>query len=163
MYNLKKSKLRLLLNVGIVFTTVIVIYFMFFNDNTQADLNNNDITFLLPLKKPKEYNVWLIFTKVSQRSPLRYKFHNLLENILNISSVPLKFHIIVDNSSKQLAENEISEVVTHSNKPILYKFYDVEICARAISDIVQVMTPHFSSKPGKLLFYLYCTKLISEF
>ncbi|KAJ3655311.1 hypothetical protein Zmor_014446 [Zophobas morio] len=110
-------------------------------------LNKNSISFLPP-KKVKDYHVWLIFTKVTERSPLRYKFHNLLENILNISTVSLKFHIIVDNSSKYLATNEISDVVSHSNKPIYYKFYDVEICAKAIEDIVEVLTPHFSSKPG---------------
>ncbi|XP_044268502.1 xyloside xylosyltransferase 1 isoform X1 [Tribolium madens] len=152
----KQPKLRLLLKLGILCSALLVVYFTFFSHNSSDA--TNDVTFLLPPKKPKEYNVWLIFTKVSQRSPLRYKFHNLLENILNISSVPLKFHIIVDNSSKHLAVGEISDVVSHSNRAIFYKFYDIEMCAKAISDIVDVMTPHFSSKPGTYysdaLFYI---------
>jgi hypothetical protein len=159
MYNLKTPvlKLKLLLNISLLFSILTVFYFIFLNVNTQDNVMNDSISFL-PFKKLRDYNVWLIFTKVTERSPLKYKFHNLLENILNTSTIPVKFHIIVDNSSKNIAINEISDVVSHSNKPIYYKLYDVEVCARAISDIVEVMTPHFSSKPGTYysdaLFYI---------
>lgn len=45
-----------------------------------------------------------------------------------------------------------------TNKTVLYTLYDVKEAARLIKDIVDVMTPHFSSKPGTYysdaLFYL---------
>ncbi|XP_063901879.1 xyloside xylosyltransferase 1 isoform X3 [Zophobas morio] len=167
MNNFQLSLVKFLLNVIILFGACAIVYNIFLTYTTpQKLLNKNSISFLPP-KKVKDYHVWLIFTKVTERSPLRYKFHNLLENILNISTVSLKFHIIVDNSSKYLATNEISDVVSHSNKPIYYKFYDVEICAKAIEDIVEVLTPHFSSKPGihttVFKYYIYIFSILGTY
>ncbi|RZC40885.1 xyloside xylosyltransferase 1 [Asbolus verrucosus] len=161
MYNLKTSSstVKRLLKIAVIFTTFAVIYFVFLTNNSPKNSTKHDVDVnFLPVKTIKDFNVWLIFTKVTEKSPLKYKFHNLLENILNISSVPLKFHIIVDNSSRNLAVNEISDVVSHSNKPIHYNLYDMDICAKVISDIVEAMMPHFSSKPGTYysdaLFYI---------
>uniref|UniRef100_A0A6P7GN63 Xyloside xylosyltransferase 1 n=1 Tax=Diabrotica virgifera virgifera TaxID=50390 RepID=A0A6P7GN63_DIAVI len=108
-------------------------------------------------KKSKEYNIWLIFTKVTNVSTLSYKFRDLIHNLLNVSSVPLKFNIIVDKVSQGIAENQIADVI-YGNKTLVYSFYDIEESAKKIQDIVEVMTPHFSSKPGTYysdaLFYI---------
>lgn len=161
MYNLKSPLSKILFNFFIVFSIWILFYFII-NCNTGSSKSNIEHTNnnVVPLKKEIQENVWLIFTKVTEKSPLRFKFRNLLENILNISSIPLKFHIITDNSSKELAISEISDVVSHSNKVMHYKLYDVQICAKKISHIVEVMTPHFSSKPGMLFSNLNCYFII---
>lgn len=96
-----------------------------------------------------DYNIWLIFTKVTNVSTLSYKFHYLLHNLINISTVPLKFNIIVDRVSQNIAENQIADLPL-SNKTMSFKFYDIEESAKKIQDIVEVMTPHFSSRPGTL-------------
>lgn len=101
------------------------------------------------LTQKREFNVWLIFTKVKNKSLLANKFGNLVYNLINVSSVPLTFHIIIDEKSKPLAEFHLSDVVYKTNKTLIYKFYNVKECALKIADIVDVMTPYFSSKPGK--------------
>lgn len=94
-----------------------------------------------------DYNIWLIFTKVTNVSTLSYRFHYLLHNLINISTVPLKFNIIVDRASQNIAENQIADLPLR-NKVMTFKFYDIEESAKKIQDIVEVMTPHFSSRPG---------------
>lgn len=94
-----------------------------------------------------DYNIWLIFTKVTNVSTLSYKFHNLLHNLINISSVSLKFNIIVDRVSQNIAENQIADLPLN-NKTMTFRFFDIEESAKKIHDIVEVMTPHFSSRPG---------------
>lgn len=95
-----------------------------------------------------DYNIWLIFTKVTNISTLSYKFHYLLHNLINISTIPLKFNIIVDRVSQSIAENQIADLPL-SNKTMTFKFYDIEESAKKIQDIVEVMTPYFSSRPGE--------------
>lgn len=102
------------------------------------------------------YNVWFIFTKVYDRSPLTLKFKALLTSMLNTSSVPLHLHMFVDNGSKGIAKEKILHAMQKTNKTVLYSLYDVKEAAKKIKDIVDVMTPHFSSKPGGFKsFYLY--------
>ncbi|XP_057663450.1 xyloside xylosyltransferase 1 isoform X1 [Diorhabda carinulata] len=124
--------------------------------NIKKDVGN--VKFLPSIyKKSKEYNIWIIFTKVTNVSTLSYKFRDLIHNLLNVSSVPLKFNIIVDEVSQVIAENQIADVL-YGNKTLVYSFYDIEESANKIQDIVKVMTPHFSSKPGTYysdaLFYI---------
>lgn len=94
-----------------------------------------------------EFNVWLIFTKVYLGSPLTYKFMALLDNLMVISSVPLNLNIIVDNSSKAMAENYILKQMQKSNKNISHTFYHITESARRVEDIVDIMSNIFS-KPG---------------
>lgn len=94
-----------------------------------------------------DYNVWLIFTKVIDKSPLMYNFKNLIWNLLNVSSVPLHFNIFVDNTSKSLARKILIDANT-TDTIYKYTFYDVVTSAKLIQDIVSTMTPHFSSRPG---------------
>ncbi|KAK9888921.1 hypothetical protein WA026_001141 [Henosepilachna vigintioctopunctata] len=99
----------------------------------------------------------MIFTKVYRGSLLKYKFTNLIANLLNVSSVPLMLNVIVDNSSRGIAEKIIVEQIRTSNRNMTYSFYNIDYCAKIVNDIVEVMS-HFFSKPGSyysdVLFYI---------
>ncbi|KAJ8917524.1 hypothetical protein NQ315_005573 [Exocentrus adspersus] len=164
---MSKIRTNVLLNICIVIGLLLLFYYAFLTHDTinQRNLKKNarkdikHVKFLPPsLKKRREYNVWLIFTKVTKISTLSFKFRDLIHNLLNVTSVPLKFNIIVDKISQRIAENQISDVVLYMNKSVVYSFYDIEESAKKIQDIVQVMTPYFSSKPGTYysdaLFYI---------
>lgn len=94
-----------------------------------------------------DYNVWLIFTKVIDKSPLMYNFKNLIKNLLNVSTVPLHLNIFVDGNSESLARGILTEA-NISKANFKYTFYNVVASAELVEDIVEVMTPHFSSRPG---------------
>lgn len=108
-------------------------------------------------QEASEYNIWLIFTKVIDKSPLMYNFNRLINNLMNVSSLPLNFHVIIDNGSKPLAEAVFSEF-KENWRLLSVNYYHIEHCASKISDIIQAMMPHFSSKPGTYysdaLFYV---------
>lgn len=76
------------------------------------------------------------------------KFKTLLTNLLELSSVPLRLHLFVDGASKGIARKKVLNAMERTNKTVMYSFYDVEEAAQKIEDIVNVMMPHFSSKPG---------------
>lgn len=96
-----------------------------------------------------DFNVWFIFTKVRYRnSPLKYKFRTLINSILKYSSSVLNFHIICDDSSKQIAQQLIVQAVSYTGKRIEVFFYDVKSVTKELSDITETMRPHFSSQPG---------------
>ncbi|CAG9813914.1 unnamed protein product [Phaedon cochleariae] len=155
------------LNICIVTGFILLVYYAFLTQDSinhrkhlrrivRKDTQNIGVLTSFP-RKTKEYNIWLVFTKVTNVSTLSYKFRDLIHNLLNVSSVPLKFNIIVDKVSQGIAENQIADVL-YGNKTIVYSFYDIEESAKKIQDIVEVMTPHFSSKPGTYysdaLFYI---------
>lgn len=138
-----KFKNKLLTNILIIVTALLVVYYVIVSGRLSKigeNLTKND----------DDYNIWLIFTKINDYSPLRYKFRNLIGNLLNISTIPLQFHIIVDNKSEIIAKHELENVL-HKNIFFSYKFYKIEECAAKIDDIVAVMSPHFSSEPGLFL------------
>lgn len=151
-----KIRTNVLLNICIIIGLCLLFYYAFLTHNSinqrlkkNARKDIKHVKFIsTTLKKQKEYNIWLIFTKVTNISTLRFKFRDLIRNLLNVTSVPLKFNIIVDKVSQRIAENQISDVVFYMNKSLIYSFYGIEECAKKIQDIVQVMTPYFSSKPG---------------
>nr|CAI5820045.1 unnamed protein product [Callosobruchus analis] len=162
-----KTRTNTFLNVLIVIAFVILFYYACFSGDTinqrrsirrslRKDIRNLKYV-TSALSNPKDYNVWLIFTKVTNISTLSYKFRDLIHNLLTVSSVPLKFNIIVDRVSQGIAENQISDLL-YDNKTLVYSFYDIDESARKIQDIVEVMTPYFSSKPGTYysdaLFYI---------
>nr|XP_023022389.1 xyloside xylosyltransferase 1 [Leptinotarsa decemlineata] len=163
----KTRSVNTFLNICIIIGLITLFYYAFSTEDSnnhqrhmrkipRRQIGNLKFTSSSP-KNTKEYNVWLIFTKVTNASTLIYKFRDLVHNLLNVSSVPLKFNIIVDRVSQGIAENQIADVV-YGNKTIVYSFYDIEESAKKIQDIVEVMTPHFSSKPGTYysdaLFYI---------
>lgn len=158
MWNINNYYLKIILKFFVIFSIVVVFYYTFVSNTNPKETDGIINTRLAHLKSVSHNNieryyyednyVWLIFTKVKRMSPLRYKFFDLLVNLMNVSSVPLEFNIIVDNSSQEIALYEISNVVSRTNKTVKYKFHNVERAAQSIQDIVSVMTPYFSSKPG---------------
>lgn len=101
-----------------------------------------------PNKKTSFYNIWCIFTKVTDRSPMRRKFRILTESLFTFTSVNLTFHVIVDSSSKIIAQTVIKTHFIKLNKLFIVKYYDVHKSASEIEDIVSAMSPKFSSNPG---------------
>ncbi|XP_030761365.1 xyloside xylosyltransferase 1-like [Sitophilus oryzae] len=149
-----------LLNSFVFVIVCFLLYFVVITRRLETEqLKISDVLFE-PSKEHSnvDYNVWLIFTKVTNKSTLTFKFQNLISNLLNVSTVPLKFHIIVDEKSKTIAKYKLSEVVYSLNKSLVYTFYNVQDCSTKLSDIVNVMTPFFSSRPGTYfsdaLFYI---------
>lgn len=65
--------------------------------------------------------------------------------------MPLKFNIIVDRLSQSIAENQIADLPLR-NITMTFKFYDIEESAMKIQDMVEVMTPYFSSRPGNFCY-----------
>lgn len=109
----------------------------YYNDVDSKDKNDN--------------NIWITLTKVVDKSPLTYKFKHLVLNLHTVSSVPINLNIFVDPHSKSIASNYFSYLSREKNITVRYKFYDVTQSAGMITDIVQAMTPYFSSRPGKIL------------
>lgn len=161
MVNLK-SHLKISLNVFVIITVASVLYYIFqMNHNIGNNLSTIGLKQMRLFAKDNRletYNVWFIFTKVWERSPLTSKFGSLLINLLNVTSVPLHLHLLVDDASKIIARKKLKSAMWKMRKNITYSFYDVEQAAEVVEDIVNVMTPHFSSKPGTYysdaLFYL---------
>lgn len=157
MFNLN-AYLKISLNLFLIFSITTILYYTFeTNSGITEHLNSSGVKlvrFFPRENKTETYNVWFIFTKVSDRSPLTLKFKALLINMLNLSSVPLHLHLLVDNSSKNIAKKKVMNAMRKTNKTVLYSFYDVKEAAEIIEDVVNVMMPHFSSKPGILLIFL---------
>ncbi|XP_050306880.1 xyloside xylosyltransferase 1-like [Anthonomus grandis grandis] len=170
---MKGPKNLILLQLFLAILLIVVLYFAFVTLSLKVpstvatsivqEAQNLSFIHSSPVTTPRniinnDFNIWLIFTKVNNKSSLTYKFGNLVHNLLNVTSVPLRFHILVDEKSKGIAQNKLSEVVYRSNKSLVYTFYDVQNAAAKIQDIVRVMTPFFSSKPGTYysdaLFYI---------
>ncbi|KAK4879873.1 hypothetical protein RN001_008019 [Aquatica leii] len=106
----------------------------------------------------RTYNVWLILTKVDINASLKLKFSSLISNLLNVSSVPLSFHVIVDDASENVAQNYFINVSTNLKYELKYKFYNIKEVSRSMQDIVTILMPHFSLQPGNYysdaLFYV---------
>ncbi|CAG9768379.1 unnamed protein product [Ceutorhynchus assimilis] len=163
---MKKPKKSFLLHAFLFIILICLVYFAFITINLKNNppptpssaVFHSFTTNASTITKNPDYNIWLIFTKVSTKSPLTVKFENLLYNLLNVSSVLLNFNIIVDEKSKSIALLKLTEIMVKANKSMNYKFYDVQDCARKITDIYDAMMPFFSSKPGTYysdaLFYI---------
>ncbi|XP_015172557.1 PREDICTED: xyloside xylosyltransferase 1 [Polistes dominula] len=94
------------------------------------------------------YNVWCIFTKVGTNSPMRTKFHVFTKSLLAFATVDIAFHVIIDDDSYTIADTIVQDVMSTTNKTMKVQYYNVHEQARQLEDIVSVMSPHFSSKPG---------------
>lgn len=99
-------------------------------------------------------HVWFTFTKAGVNSPLGLKLESMLDGLVGHSAaVRLHLNVIGDANSKPAAAIIIDRVVKHHypdrtpHRPTT-SFYDVDECAERLSDIVDCMTPHFSSTPG---------------
>lgn len=102
----------------------------------------------------KVLNIWCIFTKVTENAPLQFKFQNLIKSLIAHSSNSLHIHVICDNFSKTIAKKILDNVSNSTALSVVYSFYDVKSSAQKINDIVEIMTPYFSSQPGKF-FNIY--------
>ncbi|XP_008559904.1 xyloside xylosyltransferase 1 [Microplitis demolitor] len=131
------------------------------NENHSATLdiinnnnNNNNKTYVnkfinsLDNSMTNNYNVWCIFTKVTTNSPMKRKFRIFTESLLKYSSVDIYFNVITDNDSRVIAEGIINNIILVFKKSIQVQYYDVHKLASQLEDIVSVMSPKFSSKPG---------------
>ncbi|XP_043679362.1 xyloside xylosyltransferase 1 isoform X1 [Vespula pensylvanica] len=94
------------------------------------------------------YNVWCIFTKVSTNSPMRRKFYVFTKSLLSLATVDIAFHVITDDDSRPIAQNVVQSVASSTKKTMKVQYYNVQELAQQLEDIVSVMSPHFSSKPG---------------
>ncbi|XP_063222681.1 xyloside xylosyltransferase 1 isoform X4 [Bacillus rossius redtenbacheri] len=94
------------------------------------------------------YNVWCIFTKVTYNAPLKEKFKTFTYSLVKKSSVDISYHVITDNSSKNVAEDIIGNVRKTTSKLLEVTYYDAGRLAHQLTDIVTAMQPHFSSQPG---------------
>lgn len=124
-------------------------------------------------RMPPTRHVWLTFTKAGANSPLGLKLEAMLDSMMMHSrDVVLHLNVISDVASRDAAKLLIERLLSLHYPPTFsqhprnlkprptYSMYDVDECARNLSDIVQCMTPHFSSKPGliKLIFKnFYCS------
>lgn len=107
-----------------------------------------------PLKE-NSINIWIIFTKASVNDGLNTKFRSLLQSIYKFydhsNGSTLHFNILSDEASKFIAKstfNLLDEQYKDIQSFVFVKFYDFKSNAEQIEDIIQAMTPYFSSQPG---------------
>jgi hypothetical protein len=65
------------------------------------------------------YNVWCIFTKVTSHAPMKHKFHTFTNSLFHHSSGHVALHIIIDNSSRSVAQEVLETVKETTQKEIL--------------------------------------------
>lgn len=65
------------------------------------------------------YNIWCIFTKVTSHAPMKHKFHTFTNSLLEHSTGHVSLHIIIDNSSRTIAEEVLEAVKETTQKDIL--------------------------------------------
>jgi len=65
------------------------------------------------------YNIWCIFTKVTRHAPMKHKFHTFTHSLLSHSSGHVALHIIIDNSSRAIADEVLQNVKETTQKDIL--------------------------------------------
>ncbi|XP_014609580.1 PREDICTED: xyloside xylosyltransferase 1 [Polistes canadensis] len=122
-------------------------------NNLFVNITSTTITFPIPTitntyQNKLFYNVWCIFTKVGTNSPMRKKFHVFTESLLALATVDIAFHVITDDDSHTIADTIVQNVMSTTNKTMKVQYYNVHELAQQLEDIVSVMSPHFSSKPG---------------
>ncbi|XP_071637805.1 xyloside xylosyltransferase 1 isoform X3 [Temnothorax longispinosus] len=103
---------------------------------------------IMPRNQTNYYNIWCIFTKVASNSPMRRKFQIFTDSLLRFASVDIAFHVIIDDDSRDIAAIVIQNVMASTGKFMEVFYYNVHQLAVQLEDIVSVMLPHFSSKPG---------------
>lgn len=150
---------KILLKLICFIIVIVLFYYCFltnsFNDNNWYVERTKDVNVSSAVNSDLSenfINIWCIFTKVIENVPLQDKFERLIKSLFKFSSVPLHIHIISDNSSNIIAKDILKKIIPSSKNHVIYTFYNVNECAKQIEDIVKVMTPYFSSQPGKIIF-----------
>lgn len=64
----------------------------------------------------KYYNIWCIFCRATNKSPLKNKFTVFSHSLVNHSSVPLNINVITDETSRQVADEVLNQVKNSTNK-----------------------------------------------
>lgn len=146
--------------LALILITLIVYYLILSTSVFQNDKhwqifkkNENETKFKTTIDN-KVFNIWCIFTKVIENAPFQYKFQNLVNSIVKYTSNPIHIHIISDAVSEKIASKILNDISNRSYVNIKYTFYDITSTAQNISDIVDTMTPYFSSQPGKISMYI---------
>lgn len=159
MCNLNSFFCKAVLHIWIILGVLILfLYVLLTNNYTKHDeslRNFNAVRFVGTKRQPtQDYNLWFVFTKVVPFSNLQYNFHNLIASLLKTSRAPMQFNVITDQNSRRIAE----KVFADFNRTVNFTFYEVKEAAGRIKDIVEALTPHFSSSPGTYysdaLFYM---------
>lgn len=65
------------------------------------------------------HNVWCIFTKVTSNTPMKHKFHTFTNSLFDHSTGHVALHIIIDNSSRTVAQEVLETVKETTRKDIL--------------------------------------------
>lgn len=94
-----------------------------------------------------DYNIFVIYTKENYQ--LHVKFELFLKSLLKFanSGVLLHLHVLTDETSGHSVDQIIEAEVRRYRRSIIYSLYNMRLCAEEVMDIVNTMTPYFSSTP----------------
>ncbi|XP_020294117.1 xyloside xylosyltransferase 1 [Pseudomyrmex gracilis] len=116
--------------------------------STEVNYTSSTTVSTLLHNETSDYNIWCIFTKVTLNSPMKRKFQIFVDSLLKSTTIDIVFHVISDNDSRHIAQAVIQHVMVNTGKFMKIVYYDVHKLAVQLEDIISVMSPHFSSKPG---------------
>ncbi|XP_061396821.1 xyloside xylosyltransferase 1 [Musca vetustissima] len=105
-----------------------------------------------------DYNIFVIYTKENYQ--LHVKFELFAKSLLKFanSGVLLHLHVLTDETSGHSVEQILESEIRRYRRTIIYSLYSMHLCAEQVMDIVNTMTPYFSSTPksyySDALFFL---------
>ncbi|KAI9582737.1 xyloside xylosyltransferase 1 [Glossina fuscipes] len=94
-----------------------------------------------------DYNIFVIYTKENYQ--LHVKFELFAHSLLKFSTpdVLLYLHVLTDEISAHSVDQMLEKEVRRYRRAIMYTLYNMRLCAERVVDIVNSMTPYFSSTP----------------
>lgn len=94
-----------------------------------------------------DYNIFVIYTKENYQ--LHVKFELFIKSLLKFanSGVLLHLHVLTDETSGHSVDQILEAEVRRYRRSIIYSLYNMRLCAEEVVDIVNTMTPYFSSTP----------------
>uniref|UniRef100_A0A1A9WP50 Xyloside xylosyltransferase 1 n=1 Tax=Glossina brevipalpis TaxID=37001 RepID=A0A1A9WP50_9MUSC len=94
-----------------------------------------------------DYNIFVIYTKENYQ--LHVKFELFARSLLKFSTsdVLLYLHVLTDENSAHSVDQMLEKEVRRYRRAIMYTLYSMRLCAERVVDIVNSMTPYFSSTP----------------
>ncbi|XP_073813298.1 xyloside xylosyltransferase [Musca autumnalis] len=105
-----------------------------------------------------DYNIFVIYTKENYQ--LHVKFELFAKSLLKFanSGILLHLHVLTDETSGHSVEQILESEIRRYRRTIIYSLYSVHLCSEQVMDIVNTMTPYFSSTPksyySDALFFL---------
>lgn len=99
------------------------------------------------LTTTSDYNIFVIYTKENYQ--LHVKFELFSKSLLKFanSDVLLHLHVLTDETSGHSVEQILEAEIRRYRRTIIYSLYNMHLCAEQVLDIVNTMTPYFSSTP----------------